>query len=412
MDLRILVSILLVLALNACKDDTELHRVCGQPCAFDNNGNVLFGQDANDYTCHLGKYYCPEDNSKEAVCVGSYPPIQEVCSDDGIDYDCDGIPNNLIYQVGDFRNTCEQPADKTCNMHTQQCIHGNMTCVVTNPCGPEICDGIDNDGDGLIDADDPDLILSGPEWEYDGPPETTNVGLCRAGHRECHDGHEVLEGQILPSPEICGSHQDENCDGQVDEVGAVTPQAFALVLDISGSMSGTISIVANTLCDWSTSGRFTTSKFAIITVGTTGDAPFIDQVTDFVGPQDACNNLVAYLLASDLAGGTELVPYGIWGLHNDPNFNLTWPLDMTARVVFFTDEQPQGYLLTAETDMDNVAEDCVTNNYSVGGFVNGNHFQWYPMTTACNGWVENLETNETDMRNILDQRFGSECPTN
>jgi hypothetical protein len=52
------------------------------------------------------------------------------------------------------------------------------------------------------------------------PASTEGVGICKAGLRTCNDqgtGFGACEGQVIPQQEICGSGQDENCNGEVDE---------------------------------------------------------------------------------------------------------------------------------------------------------------------------------------------------
>lgn len=51
---------------------------------------------------------------------------------------------------------------------------------------------------------------------YDGPPDTAEVGACRAGVQTCMKegtGFGLCEKQALPTPELCASPADENCDG-------------------------------------------------------------------------------------------------------------------------------------------------------------------------------------------------------
>jgi hypothetical protein len=76
---------------------------------------------------------------------------------------------------------------------------------------PEICDGKDNDCDGVIDNIEP--------WDcYDGPAGTEGVGLCHAGKQACNNGvpGPCLEEQLPASEEICNGY-DDNCDGRTDE---------------------------------------------------------------------------------------------------------------------------------------------------------------------------------------------------
>ncbi|MCA9559764.1 MAG: hypothetical protein KC583_14510, partial [Myxococcales bacterium] len=57
---------------------------------------------------------------------------------------------------------------------------------------------------------------------YDGPPDTANVGPCRAGARACvaEPGSDAsafgpCEGAVLPAAERCND-VDDDCDGRVD----------------------------------------------------------------------------------------------------------------------------------------------------------------------------------------------------
>ena len=64
---------------------------------------------------------------------------------------------------------------------------------------------------------------------YEGPSGTANVGLCKAGYKECvEDGSDWSEcrDQILPIAEICSDGIDQDCDGS-----DLTPETAA---DIDG----------------------------------------------------------------------------------------------------------------------------------------------------------------------------------
>src|SRR5690606_10658543 len=82
----------------------------------------------------------------------------------------------------------------------------------------EDCDGVA--GDGL---DCSGCSIGQTVACYSGPPETVDVGLCRAGTQSCGFSRVFgpCTGEVLPRPEACDfAGEDENCDG------ATTPAAW------------------------------------------------------------------------------------------------------------------------------------------------------------------------------------------
>ena len=206
--------------------------------------------------CHQGRMDCVWDSGasvwKWGACVGQVLPATPLC--DGLDHDCDGLPDDGA------GCPCVDGAQRSCGSDVGECQKGIQACSgnVWGPCqggrGPtgEVCDGLDNDCDGLIDngvlnacgtcgtlpnetcGDGLDNNCNGLVDEgcdctplevqscFRGPESARGVG-------ECHDGTQTCiynelgnfwgpcVGDQLPVAEICGDHLDNDCDGVPDD---------------------------------------------------------------------------------------------------------------------------------------------------------------------------------------------------
>ena len=86
----------------------------------------------------------------DAECGCTPPGAPEIC--DNFDNDCDGVVDNAVTDVGTPCNLDEG----ACEAGTLQCINGQKVCVGFIPLSQEICDGIDNDCNGIVDQGCPD----------------------------------------------------------------------------------------------------------------------------------------------------------------------------------------------------------------------------------------------------------------
>ncbi len=117
-----------------------------------------------------GAYRCRLDGAS-VECVIDTPgatPGEEVC---------DGLDNN-----------CNDQIDEGLNCQSQ--------CV---PDGDEVCDGRDNDCDGLVDEEDPLL----------GLPCGEDEGLCDFGSWQCAGGQMVCLGAVWPADEMCNGLDED-----------------------------------------------------------------------------------------------------------------------------------------------------------------------------------------------------------
>lgn len=160
----------------------------------------LIGTSFVAYTDHQGNfsmfYVVPGCYSLRAEHDGYVPKeSNNVCVESGKE---ESLPEFVLSK----KQGAECGSDEDC-LKNQKCKEGK--CMFEGGFSEEKCDGVDNNGDGMIDENL--VVLCG-----------TDIGECQFGIKQCLGGKwtECL-GEKKPGIEICGDGLDNDCNGQSDE---------------------------------------------------------------------------------------------------------------------------------------------------------------------------------------------------
>ncbi len=166
--------------------------------------------------CSVGSIYgdadgpCSGEEGVQGCCPAGYLCTAGQCLRESLSCDCSADGKVKLCDNANAEGTCI----------------GVRTCVVSGPdagwqpCSaatpqPEVCDGKDNDCDGLFDMIDPSIDVAG----LAGYPDCFNVSEACPGKWTCLQAGGKFEWVCSapePSNELCNG-LDDDCDGAVDE---------------------------------------------------------------------------------------------------------------------------------------------------------------------------------------------------
>jgi MYXO-CTERM domain-containing protein len=197
---------------NDCDGDIDEGFMVGASCF--NNGVGI---------CRRGGILaCRADGMGTFCDAPTVTPQTEVCN--GLDDDCDTqIDEGTLPGVGE---RCGNGLG-TCQSGTFVCDMGRLVCNATGMPMAEVCNGIDDNCDGVIDNGT--FPQTGQTCLCPGLTQAQidqSNGVCKAGRLICRGTMGfVCEGCTLPTPEVCDG-RDNNCDGMPDTM-AMCPSGFA-----------------------------------------------------------------------------------------------------------------------------------------------------------------------------------------
>jgi hypothetical protein len=194
--------------------------VPGVGTACTGTGINTTGQCTAAYQCVGG---APGPGPNGLTCVQKQGPVAEVCN--GLDDNCngqtdEGNPGGGVVCGSNCPGGLVANCVGVCKPGTTVCTNGALVCGGSVGGSPEVCNGLDDDCDGITDDHLTDPWVGTACCPTGNPADCMNTGTgsrCHPGAFACVAGMRTCSMAVAKSPEVCNGI-DDDCNGITDDV--------------------------------------------------------------------------------------------------------------------------------------------------------------------------------------------------